>query len=236
MKIEQAIQKRFTNIITKQDELVIPNEALEVYTELVYYRFLEVFEKAYPRFKQMVSDEVFDALIYEFLKVGAKTPILWKVSGEFKTFLIENNNLEMDFLADLLEFEFLEIEMFMQKYEEHQEQGFSLENCYIFSETCNIRTFSYPVHHPEFDASPKSFESGEFIVLFYYDARAEQVLYEEISPFIYEFLQLQNGEKSLMQLINETALSYEIQSDELLEVLSSVLEHFSEKNILLPTH
>ena len=236
MNLEQTIQKRFVNTITKQEKLVMPSEALKVYTELVYYRFLEVFEKAYPRFKKMVSDEVFDALIYEFLKVGAKTPILWRVSGEFKTFLIENNTLEMDFLADLLEFEFLEIEMFMQKYEEPQEQEFSLENRYIFSETCNIRRFSYPVHHPEFDTSPKSFESGEFVVLFYYDATEEQVLYEEISPFVYEFLQLQNGGKSLIQLIDEIALSYEIQSDELLEVLSSVLEHFSEKNILLPTH
>ena len=236
MKLEQTIQKRFTNIITKQEELVMPNEALEVYTELIYYRFLDVFEKAYPRFKKMVSDETFDVLIYEFLKVGAKTPILWRVSGEFKNFLKGNKTLELPFLADLLEFEFLEIEMYMQKYEEMKKQAFSLESRYTFSSTCHVRTFSYPVHNPQFDSEPKSFKKGEFVVLFYYDEEKQEVLYEEISPFVAEFLKLQNGTKSLMQLIDEQATTYEIESSELLEVLVTLLEHFVDKKILLSTH
>ncbi len=232
MKLEQSIQKRFINTITKQEEVSMPSEAIEVYTELVYYRFLEVFEKAYPRFKKMVSEETFDRLIYEFLKVGAKTPILWRVSGEFKAFLIEKNDLDMPYLADLLEFEFLEIEMFMQKYSDHTKSSFSLQKSYAFSKEANIRHFSYPVHHPDFDSNPEAFESGEFTILFYYNAKSEEVLYEEITPFIEEFLLSLTPNLSTMQSIEKIAEVYEIENEELLEILLPILEHFHGENIL----
>ncbi len=233
MKLEQSIQKRFIDTITKQEPLAMPSEAIEIYTELIYYRFLEVFEKAYPRFKKMVSEETFDKLIYDFLKVGAKTPILWRVSGEFKDFLSHNNDLDMPFLADLLEFEFLEIEMFMQKYDAHTKSAFSLQKSYTLSKEANIRHFSYPVHHPDFDANPEAFECGEFTVLFYYNEKSEEVLYEEITPFIEEFLLSLSPNLSMMQSIEKMAEVYEIEKDELLEILLPVLEHFHDENILI---
>jgi len=233
MKLEQSIQKRFIDTITKQEPLAMPSEAIEVYTELVYYRFLEVFEKAYPRFKKMVSEETFDKLIYDFLKVGAKTPILWRVSGEFKDFLSHNNDLDMPFLTDLLEFEFLEIEMFMQKYSEHTKSLFSLKKSYAFSKEANIRDFSYPVHHPDFDVNPEAFECGEFTVLFYYNAKREEVLYEEITPFIEEFLHSLTPDVSMMQSIKKMAEVYEVGNEELLEILLPVLEHLHGEDILI---
>jgi len=233
MKLEQSIQTRFINTITKQEQVAMPSEAIKVYTELVYYRFLEVFEKAYPRFKKMVSEETFDTLIYDFLKVGAKNPILWRVSGEFKTFLSQNSDLDMPYLADLLEFEFLEIEMFMQKYSLHKKSSFSLQKSYTFSKEANIRHFSYPVHHPDFDVSPRAFESGEFIILFYYNAKSEEVLYEEITPFIEEFILSLTPNLSMMQSIKKMAELYEIEYEELLEILLPVLEHFHCENILI---
>lgn len=84
----------------------------------------------------------------------------------------------------------LEIEMFMQKYDAHTKSAFSLQKSYTFSKEANIRHFSYPVHHLDFDANPEAFECGAFTVLFYYNEKNEEVLYEEITPFIEEFYSL----------------------------------------------
>ena len=119
MKKEQSIQKEFIQAITTAKPSADENPRIDVYRELVYYRFLEVFEKAYLRFVKMISKEQLTTLIYDFFEVGATTPILWQVSGEFKEFILKNNTLEMPFLADLLEFEFLEVEMYMGKYTKH---------------------------------------------------------------------------------------------------------------------
>ena len=233
MNLEQSVQKRFINVITKQEELFMPSKALGVYTELVYYSFLEVFEKAYPRFKKMIGDEKFSELIYEFLKVGAKDPILWRVSGEFKEMLVKENDLEMDFLEDLLEFEFLEIEMYMHKYEEYKKEKFSLESSYVFSKDANIRTFSYAVHHPDFDTKTELFQKGEFLVLFYYDEETQSILYEEVTPFIVEFLQVITQNKPILSHIKEMAELYEITTEELLEILLPVLQSYKSKNIIV---
>jgi len=232
MKLEQAVQKRFINAITKQEELLTPSGALQVYQDLVYYRFLEVFEKAYPRFKKMVSKEKFSELIYKFLKVGAKDPILWRVSGEFKEFLIKENDLKIEFLEDLLEFEFLEVEMYMHKYQEYKEDIFTLESSYTLSADVNIRTFSYAVHHPDFDTNTQKFEKGEYTVLFYYERETQSIVYEEITPFISMFLQTITREQSISMFIDDRVKEYGVTREELLEVLLPILEQFRSKNII----
>ena len=233
MKLEHSIQKRFVSIITKQEKLTMPNEALEVYSELIYYRFLEVFQKAFPRFKKMISEEKFDTLIYEFLKIGAKTPIFWRVAGEFKSFLSASNDLDMPYLSDLLEFEFLEIEMFMHEYQEFKPTHFSLENSYCLSSEIELRCFSYAIHNPEFDTNPNNFEMGEYRIIFHYDDSVTEVLYEEITPFVHEFLLTLTSSFSLYKHIKITSQKYEIELDELLEILTPILVHFHSQNIII---
>jgi len=232
MNLEHSIQKRFINTITKQEELSMPSEGLKVYQDLVFYRFLEVFEKAYPRFRRMVSEKKFSELIYNFLKIGAKDPILWRVSGEFKEFLIANNDLEMVFLSNLLEFEFLEVEMYMHKYPEYIEKEFTLESSYALSVDANIRTFTYAIHHPVFDENPQNFEKGEYTVLFYYDSQTESIIYEEITPFLAVFLGTITREKSISIFIEDKAKEYDVTRVELLEVLLPLLKRFTSKNII----
>ena len=233
MKKEQEIQQAFIHSITTPKTSADENPQIDVYRELVYYRFLEVFEKAYPRFVKMLSKEQLTSLIYDFLEVGAKTPILWQVSGEFQKFVVQNNTLEMPFLADLLEFEFLEVEMYMGKYTTFDQNSFSLNNHYKLSQEVEIRHFNYPIHNPNFDANPSSFEKGDFRVLFYYDETQEKILCEEITPFLEEFILSLSLDTSLINSVSKVAKEYEIETQELLEILAPVLEHFCEKNILI---
>lgn len=233
MKREQKIQQEFIQAITSPKTSTEETPQIDVYRELVYYRFLEVFEKAYPRFVKMITKEQLTTLIYDFLKVGARTPILWKVSGEFQEFVVQNNTLEIPFVADLLAFEFLEVQMYMREYSSLTKREFSLEECYTLSTEIELRHFTYPIHHPDFDANPTAFQAGEFSLLFFYSEENEAILCEEISPFVEEFLLSLDIQTPLLTQVEQVASEYEIQTQELLEILSPLLESFCERGIIL---
>lgn len=232
MQLEQDIQKRFVETITHDNSLALPSKAHTIYKDLLYYRFEEVFENAYPRFRKRVSDAVFKECIYSFLALGAKNPIIWKVSEEFKEHLINENTLDIPHLQDLLEFEFLELEMFMQNYEACDVGDFSLQNKYEFSQFSQLRTFEYPIHHPEFDSRSESFEKGKYSVLFYYDDTTDEVMYEEISPFVHELLNMIEGTKPLMYFLEKISKMYEVDVVEVVELLEEPLTLYVQNKIL----
>ena len=232
MQLEQAIQSRFINAITNPASIPEASKAHQVYQELVYLRFYEVFEKALPRFKAMISEALFEALIYKFLKIGAKSPTLWQSSGEFAAFVVESCELDMPFLEDLLSFEYLELEMYMQEYPRVQEHTFSLQNHYKLSDKVVLKSVTYPIHHPEFDANPSVFEAGEYQLLIFYDAKSQKVLCQEITPFVVEFLNSLDGESSLDAVVQKFAFAYEIEIEELVEALENILQSFAITAIL----
>ena len=127
MKLEQDIQHQFTDIITKQIKVKQPSEAHQVYSDLVFYRFDEVFENAFPRFRKLVSEKAWEKLIYAFIHQGATSTLIWQMSDEFRHFVVANNNLNIPYLEDLLYFEWIEIEIFMQAFPDLKEEPFSFE-------------------------------------------------------------------------------------------------------------
>ena len=233
MKLEKNIQKRFVDIVTNRVHVSNPSSAHRVYANLIFYRLKEIFEKSFPRFIKLLSEERFNELVYDFIKQGAKTPTLWKVSEEFKEFILQNNNFEIDYLEDLLEFEYLELFMHMQNYSQINKRNFALENTYKLSALTKIVALKYPVHHPRFDIEPSSFSQGEFFILVYHKEKTNEIIYEEITPFIYEFLHLISPTRTLNEILQVIAYKYEIKVEEILEVLRSSLEHYIDVRILI---
>ena len=233
MKLEQDIQKRFIEVVTSLEDMPKKSEKHQVYSDLIYYSFAEVIQKAFPRFTKLIPDEVFKTLIYNFINFGAKNPLYWQVAKEFRNFLILRDDLEIAYLEDLLNFEYLEVEMYMFKYTEFEFEEFSLEYAYSFSKDARIQSYHYPIHHPEFDHRPDDFTVGEHIVLFYYDSPNEQILSEEITPFVKEFLSALDDKLTLMELMKEFSFTYEIELEELVEILSEVLQKYHTYNIII---
>jgi len=233
MKLEQNIQKRFVDIITTQEESQISSKAHEVYKNLIYYSFEDVILNAYPRFVKLISKEALKSSIYNFMNYGAKDPLYWRVAGEYKDFILSKNYFEIEYLKDLLDFEFLEIQMYMQKYTLKEQNTFSKDKHYTLSDAVNIFTYSYPIHNPKFDANPSKFEQGEYIVLFYYDAQKEQIISREITPFLKEFLEELNDTNSVLETMKKFSANYEVALDDIIEILGEVLEDFTKNSIIL---
>lgn len=233
MKLEQDIQKRFVNIVTTYDGIEMQDEAHRVYNELIYNSFEEAIEKAYPRFRKLLDDEVFKKLIYSFIRDGATDPIFWKVASEFKDFLLKGNDLDIDYLEELLHYELLEIEMYMSNYLQHKKSLFGFENIYSLSDEINIFMYNYPIHNPAFDANPNDFAKGEYHLLFYYNEAQESIISHEITPFVVEFLHALDGETTLTKLIENFAKTYELEASEIKEALHELLDNFLNNNIII---
>ena len=232
MNLEQTIQKRFTDIITNRVNVSQPSEAHHVYANLIFYRLKEIFEKSFPRFIKLIESDTFDALIYEFIKNGAITPILWKVNEEFKEFVLANSSFDIPYLKNLLDFEFLELYMHMQKYPNTRTTQFALEKNYKLSDFCKIIEFEYPVHHPDFDTNPSSLQKAPYFVLVYYNEESLNIMCEEISPFVKELLEMLSGVKSIQKYLQDMAKTYEVSFEEILADIEPVLEVYVSKNIL----
>ena len=232
MNLEQSIQKRFVNIITNRVNVKNPSNAHRTYANLIFYRLKEIFTKAFPRFMKLINEDTFDELIYEFIKHGATTPIMYKVNEEFKTFVLAHNTLNIPYLKELLDFEFLELFMYMRKYPNARNELFALEKHYKLSNLCKIIELEYPVHHPDYDTNPSAFEKGQFFVLVYYNSEALNIIYEEISPFVKELLEMLDYEKSMHEYLEDIAKKYEVSFEELLEVILPSLETYISKNVL----
>ena len=234
MKLEQDIQHQFTDIITKQIKVKQPSEAHQVYSDLVFYRFDEVFENAFPRFRKLVSEKAWEKLIYAFIHQGATSTLIWQMSYEFRHFVVANNKLNIPYLEDLLYFEWIEIEIFMQAFPDLKEEPFSFEQAYTLSPNIRIQTLDYPVHHPEFDDDPEAFEIGEYTVLLYFHEKSGDVMYLEITLFMLELLNNLEQYNALSSQLDAMATSYEIAVDDIKEVIQESLESFLSNQILLP--
>ena len=233
MNLEKNIQKRFVDIVTNRVDVTHSSSAHRIYANLIFYRLKEILEKSLPRFTKLIDSDTFDALLYEFIKNGARSPLLWEVIAEFKEFILQNNSLEIPFLKDLLEFESLEIYTYMQNYSQQIQKKFSLKKSYQFSKLSQLITLEYPVHHPEFDTNPTNFTKGAFFVLTYYKKDTNEIIYEEITPFTKEFLSLLSPKRSLEDVLTIMAEQYEIKIEELLEVFLESLKHYVYNKVLV---
>ncbi len=232
MNLEQDIQKRFIKNITS-DNLNHISSALKVYSDLVYYSFLEVIEKAYPRCCKLFDQKSLKDIIYKFMDYGSYNPLYWRVALEFRDFILKYNTYDIDFLDDLISYEALEIQMYMQKYTDYKESKFDLKNSYKLNPQTNISIYNYPIHNPSFDQSPNSFEKGEYIVLFYFDKDKLEIISQEITPFLKEFLESLDSLCNIEEVMEIFSSKYEVPFEDIKEILEDVLSNYLKLNVLI---
>jgi len=233
MNLEQNIQKRFIEIVTNKVDVTLPSSAHRVYANLIFYRLKDVFSKSFPRFIKLIDDDTLSELIYNFIKEGAKDPILWKANEEFKNFLLAHNSLNILHLEDLLNFEYLETQMYMNDFSKESRAEFSLQKNYSLSESSKLITLNYPVHHPDFDKNSVDFEKGDYFLIVYYKEESNEIIYEEITPFINDFFLTLTNEQTLEFHLQTIAHKYEVSLEDILEVFHETLKSYVKNKILV---
>jgi len=218
------VDKVIDNIPADKNE----QKPIELYKELVQHRFFEVISNANPIFYSLIKKKRLKKIITKFIQSGAKTDFIWKLPSEFRTFVKKNKELfpNMDYIDDLLWFEWIEIKLFMKDYSSFKRSKFDSSYLYDISKSAKIKRLSYKVYEQEFKIK------GEYCVLSYFDLKIKEVIYREISPFMYEFLKL-ISKFSIKNAILKISRKYKLEPKELKEILIQPLKELCTLGVLV---
>ena len=88
MKTETAVMERLVQIIQNNEELSNPlHNRLQVYRDMVHFRFVETIENIYPILSSLLGEQMMHDLIREFIASGPKNPFITKMADEFGNFI-----------------------------------------------------------------------------------------------------------------------------------------------------
>jgi len=146
---------------------------IHIYRRHVRRKISRNLEGAFPLAYHILSQEQWDEMVDRFLAEDpCSSPFFWQVPKFFVQFAKKKGYAErfhIPYLEDLLDFEWLEIEMFMMPNE---------------SEQTRIVTYSYPV----FEKNPR--EKGVYHLYAFRHPKTKEVHFVRITPFYHRVLEL----------------------------------------------
>ena len=130
VEIKGAVQKNLTH-----------------YRRLVFNNVLDTLETAYPITKNLLGDENWETIVNRFFSTyNIQSPQIWMMPEEFKNYLLEQEKELLNtypLLENLLEFEWLEVEIFMMPDVPHKKYK---DGFYTLNPEIDMMMLSYPVH------------------------------------------------------------------------------------------
>jgi len=227
---EQSVQRRFTDIISGRG-IESASRHHKVYNRLLFYRFEEVIENAFARLRPLVEPHEWNSLIAGFIQHGGRSPYIWQLPNEFRKYAADK--IALPFARDLLWFEWIEIELMMQKPREQQAKTLRWNRPATLSPTARIKKLAYPVHDKGSDASLPTAQKAAYPLLVYLEPETHRVMFLEITPFMYKVLKSLKKKTTPKEAVRLVAKAYGEKSGEVSEIIRPVLERFYALGILI---
>lgn len=224
MKDKKVQQGFFDTVVQKKAS---SKNALKLYQALVFHRFNEVLSNANPILTSLVKKKRFEKMVKAFMKSGAHTDLIWQLPKEFRKFVKKNPKAFSDvpYIKDLLWFEYIEVELIMQDYSQQEPSAFDWNHSYELSSLARIKKLKYNVYAKEFT------QKGKYPVLVYYDLVLKQVIYREISAFMYEYLKLLK-EYNIKTALKTISNKYKLKNKEVKALLEKPLKELCALGVL----
>lgn len=227
MKTETAVMERFVQIIQNNEPISNPlHNRLQVYRDMVHFRFLETIGNIYPILSSHLGDQMMHDLIREFMASGAISPFVSKMPEEFGNFLRHHKKLKKTpFLEDLLWLEYGEFDLLNKKFYDTK-AVLKWDANYCLSSSCMLRSLSYRVHAGEFESPCIS------SLLLYYHFDEKRVYFEEITPFANQLIEkLEN--LTLASAVVALAEIYQLDVNVLRESVGILVEKWCNQRVLI---
>ncbi|MES2121194.1 MAG: putative DNA-binding domain-containing protein [Chlamydiota bacterium] len=200
----------FTACCLKKDSTSKPGR-IGVYQNLIRNNIEDTLIKGYPLTYDLLSSDQWNTLVEDFIARGKSTsPFLWKMPEAFYHFAKKHSYQQrwnIPFLEDLLHFEWIEIELFMQK--DHPLKPFTrdgdvLSDCLYLNPESKLLHYHYPVFEKLSTDTPPALSN--YSLFGYRHPDTSQVHFISLSPlFALAFEQLTNtptrGEDAILNLI-----------------------------------
>lgn len=227
MKVETAVMERFVEIIQNNERLADPSHnRLQVYRDMVHFRFVETLENIYPLLTANLGSERMHELIREFIAHGARNPFIVKMAQEFGNFLRHHPAMKgYGFLEDLLWFEYGELDLLSRKFD-HTHTTLQWDRGYRLSPSALVRSLNYRIHTGELESPCVS------SLLLYYHFGEDRVYYEETTPFAQQLIEKLET-LTLQRAVRVLAEMYELEMDVLRDNVEQLMQKWCRQRILI---
>lgn len=226
-KLERDVEKRFFDIITKQEDNPSSN-AYKVYQKLVYYRFEEIIKNSFPEFIKHISINELEKSLYEFLKKPPSTPFVWKIANDYRKFVKKQKLFHnKKYLYELLYFDWIEVEILMKEYKFRKNTEFSWNESYKLSSSARIKKFNFDILNGQYEIKRENF------LVSYYDFSRDEVLFRELNEFLFVLLKKLNKKQTLKEVLKLLCKENEINFKEAKELLEDAIKELFSLNIIV---
>jgi len=227
LELEIKIVKRFIDLIGNKDKIVNPLfNRVQVYQDMVYFRFYETISNLLPLSCKTISQKKLKKWIFEFINNKPSSPYMWKIPYEFSSYILTTKKLKnKKFLKDLLWFEYTEIDLRMFNYT-HKKVTFNWDSKLSLSPSVRLKELNYAVYKRDYK------NKGKYPILFYYDFDDHKIKFNEITPFMYQFLK-NLGSKTVEENVIELASLHNIEVVDLKEVMLKQLKILCKLKVLI---
>jgi len=170
------------------------------YRELVYGVIKETLKTAFPLTRKLIGRKRWKKMVLHFFKYHkCQTPQVWKLPQEFSEYY-EVEKLpfkkEFVFLKSLLQYEWLEIEVFMMEdkfIEEFKENKNLEEDIIVPNPEIKILSLEYPIHLKNIKEITEE-DRGQYFVSIHRDFYTKQVMFNDLSYPLVEIILKTNEE------------------------------------------
>ena len=160
---------------------------LHHYRRLVFNVIHNTLSQAYPIAKEILGNEKWDNLVNEFfINHDPQEAQIWRMPFELYEYIDKVNYSEkigIEYLDQLVYFEWLEIELFGMKDEvipEFTDQGDILNDELVLNPYLIITHLQYPFHKNNHEELIEN--KGDYFIITYRDIKTDKVNFFEISP------------------------------------------------------
>jgi len=224
--VERAVQERFFSNLINQDK-GFENSAISTYQNLVYLRYFEVIKNNFPLLLELIEEKLLEESIKDFMKNTPTTPYVWKIPNDYRKFVKKTKYFgKKSFFYELLYFDWVEVEIYMNEYKLKKQKKFSYKNSYKLSKSARIKRFEYDIINQNYTTKKENF------VVIYYDFETHDVIYREINQLIFELLKRVDKTQSLSKVLKQLCLENDIEFKEAKKLLKEPLEELYQNRVL----
>ncbi len=169
----EELQNAIGSFVRSGDRIGIKNtkeKGFLKYRELIFNNIAGAMNIAFPISKSIIPDDLWEEMLQSFFtNHKAKTNFVWELPKEFVEYCKSEDyakNLKLPFLNDLLNFEWMEMEIFNMKDIEHPAfvgSGNIETDILVVNPEHSLQVYDYPVHKIDIER-PKIEKVKSFIV------------------------------------------------------------------------
>ncbi|PDS23827.1 HvfC/BufC N-terminal domain-containing protein [Flavobacterium branchiophilum] len=209
------------------------------YRRLVFNVVKDTLKNAFPLTRKHVGKKRWKKMVsYFFENHQCQTPQVWKLPQEFCDYY-EKNPLpfkkEFDFIQELLQYEWLEIEVFMMEdlpFEAFKTKSNSNQDIVVPNPEIRILPLSFPIHQKKIKKITKA-DKGQYFVAIHRNFETKQVSFHDLSyPVVALLLALHEKDTTTNDLI-QTFTEYEKDIEKATTFVKDFIAFAQSKSMIL---